>query len=152
MHWPWQTWIRSKMEIELIRTYFEKGTHGALFIHGRFICFTIELPWLQNQRGISCIPECRYEVVSRSSNRFGNHLHLLDVQDRSLILVHAANDAQKELRGCIAPVSQLSGIGKGWTSRPALVKLLSLCHQAWDRNERVFITLKSQNHECYRPL
>jgi hypothetical protein len=41
------------------------------------------------------------------------------VQGRSGILFHAANDALKELRGCIAPVTEHTGEGKGNWSRNA---------------------------------
>lgn len=131
------------MDLQLKRTYFEKGTHGALFIHGKLICFMIELPWHENQKNISCIPEGAYEIVPRISKRFMNHLHVQDVSGRSLILIHPANDALKELRGCLSPVSQLSGIGQGWSSRDALNKLLSLCYQAYDRKEKIILTIKS---------
>ncbi len=131
------------MDLILKRSYFEKGTNGALFINGRFICFTIELPWQDNRRNVSCIPEGAYAIVPRISKRFRNHLHIQDVPGRSLILIHPANDAAKELRGCLSPVSQLSGIGTGWSSRVALQKLLSLCYQAYDRKEKVTLTIKS---------
>ncbi|MBW4970795.1 hypothetical protein KZY98_10025 [Croceibacter atlanticus] len=131
------------MELVLKRSYFEKGTNGALFINGNLICFTIELPWKDNQRNVSCISEGTYEIVARHSHRFRNHLHVLGVSGRSLILIHPGNDALKELRGCISPVSQLSGIGKGWSSRGALNKLLALCHQAFERKEKVLLTIKS---------
>ncbi len=140
------------MDLILKRSYFEKGTNGALFLNGRLVCFMIELPWRVNKRNISCIPEGRYEVVPRFSPRFRNHLHVLDVPGRSLILIHPANDAQRELEGCLAPVSQLCGLGKGWSSRTALQKVLSLCHQAYDRKEKVFITIKSQNYDTCRTL
>jgi hypothetical protein len=140
------------MDFILKRSYFEKGTNGALFLNGRLVCFIIELPWRNNQRNTSCIPEGRYEVAPRFSPQFKNHLHILDVSGRSLILIHPANDALHELEGCLAPVSQLSGIGKGWSSRAALQKVLSLCHQAYDRKEKVFITIKSQNYDTRRTL
>lgn len=131
------------MDLLLKRSYYEKGTNGALFINGKLICFMIELPWQNNQRNISCIPEGTYDIIPRTSPRFRNHLHVQDVSGRSLILIHPANDATKELRGCLSPVSQLSGIGKGWSSRDALKKLLSLCYQVFDRKENVKLTIKS---------
>lgn len=131
------------MDLLLKRSYFEKGTNGALFINGNLICFMIELPWQDNRRNISCIPEGPYEIIPRSSPRFRNHLHVQNVSGRSLILIHPANNAAKELRGCLAPVSQLSGIGQGRSSRDALNKLLSLCYQAFDRKEKVTLTIKS---------
>ncbi|EAP86682.1 DUF5675 family protein [Croceibacter atlanticus] len=131
------------MELVLKRSYFEKGTNGALFVNGQFLCFTIELPWRENQRNISCIPEGTYEIVARHSKRFQNHLHVQDVKGRSLILIHPANNALKELRGCIAPVSQLADIGEGWNSRESLNKLLILCYRAIELNETITLTIKS---------
>lgn len=131
------------MELVLKRSYFEKGTNGALFVNGQFLCFTIELPWKENHRHISCIPEGIYEIVPRHSKRFRNHLHVQDVKSRSLILIHPANNALKELRGCIAPVSQLTDIGKGWNSREALNKLLTLCYRAIELKNTITLTIKS---------
>ena len=131
------------MNVLLQRTYFEEGTNSALFNNGHFLGFAIELPWLNNQRNVSCIPEGEYELKARFSPKFSHHLHIVDVTGRSLILLHPANNAKRELRGCIAPVKQLTGIGKGNNSKPLLQKLVSLCYQAFDRNENVLLTIKS---------
>ena len=136
----------------LHRAYFEEGTNGALFNSGKFLCHTIELPWNNNKRNISCIPEGVYEVEPRFSKRFKHHLILKAVKGRSFILFHPANDALKELQGCIAPVTYLSGIGKGVFSRDAMQKLLSLVYQAKDRKETILLTIKSQNYEHCRTL
>ena len=61
------------MEWVLQRSYYAWGTNGALFVNGRFICFTIELPWRENRRNVSCIPEGRYELQPRISKKFGNY-------------------------------------------------------------------------------
>lgn len=136
----------------LERAYFKEGTNGTLFCSQTFLCHSIELPWKENKRSISCIPEGRYELVPRFSNQFNHHLLLKGVEKRSLILIHPANDVLKELEGCIAPVLTLTGIGKGTQSRPALQKLLSLVHQAQERKEPIFLTIKSVNHEHCRTL
>ncbi len=136
----------------LERAYFKEGTIGTLFCSQSFLCHTIELPWKQNKRSISCIPEGVYEVVPRYSPNHQHHLLLKGVEKRNLILIHPANDALAELEGCIAPVLVLTGIGKGTQSRPALQKLLSLVHQAQDRKESISLTIKSVNHEHCRPL
>ncbi|MCI2228856.1 DUF5675 family protein [Polaribacter sp. MSW13] len=130
------------MDLVLQRAYFKEGTNGALFSSYKFLCHTIELPWKQNQRNISCIPEGVYEVVPRFSKRFSHHLQIQNVLGRSLILIHPANDAQKELEGCIAPVTYLSGIGKGIYSKDAMQKILSLVHQAKARKEKILLTIK----------
>ncbi|WP_124980660.1 DUF5675 family protein [Nonlabens xiamenensis] len=71
-----------------------------------------------------------------------HYLHLLDIPNRSLILIHTANDAVKELQGCIALVSSPTGIGKGLQSRAALNKLLAICHEAFESSEKVDIHIK----------
>ena len=94
------------MVLVLNRTYFPEGTQGTLEWNGTIVCYTIELPWLQNQRRISCVPEGEYVLQKRFSPKFKWHLHLKNVPGRDLILIHPANDAKKELLGCIAPVSK----------------------------------------------
>jgi hypothetical protein len=135
------------MELELIRTYFPNGTNGELFYNGKRICFTIELPWLNNKPQISCIPEGRYEVVKRFSEHHGWHLLLKNVAKRSVILIHCANDAVKELKGCIAPVSFLTAEGKGLRSRIARDKLHNLVYPELEKGNKVFITIKSNQNE-----
>ena len=140
------------MELVLQRAYFKQGTNGTLFSSDRFLCHTIELPWINNQRNISCIPEGKYEVIPRFSKKFKHHLILKNVKHRSFILIHPANDAKRDLQGSIAPVTYLSGIGKGIYSRDAMQKLLSLVYQAKERKEKITLIIKSQNYETYRTL
>lgn len=131
------------MNLTLHRTYFKEGTNGALFYKGHFMGFVIELPWLDNKKQISCIPEGVYVLKPRFSEKFKHHLQLENVPNRSLILIHPANDARTELKGCLAPVGHLNGIGKGLYSRPLFQKIISYCHQAFDRKEKVILTIKS---------
>lgn len=140
------------MDLVLQRHYYKEGTNSTLFVNGHFICFMIELPWKDNQRTVSCIPEGTYEIRPRYSERFKAHLQVLGVTKRSLILIHPANDAQKELEGCLSPVSQLSGIGKGWSSRPAMQKLLSLCYQALECKAALRLTITSEHYEFSRTV
>jgi hypothetical protein len=131
------------MELQMQRSYFKEGTNSVLFINGIFLGFTIELPWNNNTRDKSCIPEGTYFLKARFSKKLKHHLVLENVDQRSLILIHAANDATLELKGCIAPVTYLTGIGKGLKSKPLLDILLSKCYQAFDRKEVVELTIKS---------
>lgn len=77
---------------------------GELFINGERICDTLELPWRDNKRSVSCIPAGEYKVRFRypreSATR--NYLHLLikDVPNRNYILFHRGNSA-KDSRGCV---------------------------------------------------
>ena len=89
----------------LIRDTFSKeSTIGELFINGERICDTLENPWRDNQRNISCIPEGEYPVRLRlpreSASRDYLHLLVEDVENRSYILFHRGNSA-KDTRGCI---------------------------------------------------
>ena len=89
----------------LIRDEFtDKSTIGKLYLDGEMFCYTLELPYLDNQRSISCIPEGQYKVRLRtakeSSSRDYLHLLVQDVEGRSYILVHIGNTA-RDTRGCI---------------------------------------------------
>ena len=131
------------MVLVLNRSYFPEGTQGFLEWNGTLVCYTIELPWLQNQQRVSCIPEGEYVLQKRFSPKFKWHLHLKNVPGRDFILIHPANDAKKELLGCIAPVTIQTGIGKGSGSRIALEKSKALVYKALANNEEVKIKIQS---------
>jgi hypothetical protein len=131
------------MVLELSRTYFPDGTNGKLECEGKFICNTIELPWKKNETKVSCIPEGEYFIKKRYSNRFKWHLEIVNVKNRSLILFHPANNALQELKGCIAPVTKLSGPGLGLMSRNAFAKLKDLVYRALDNEESVALIVTS---------
>ncbi len=135
------------MELELIRIYYPNGTNGKIQYQDRLMMYSIELPWRQNQTGVSCIPEGRYELVKRWSPKFGRHLQVMNVSKRECILIHPANDALHELKGCIAPVWLITGVGKGARSRLALETLTSLVYGAPDQHDGIFLNIKSDPHE-----
>ena len=93
------------MELELIRTYYPAATNGKIFYQERLITYAIELPWKDNHTRVSCIPEGKYELIKRWTPKFGRHLQIMDVPGREYVLIHPANEALRELKGCIAPVS-----------------------------------------------
>ncbi|HEY4148593.1 MAG TPA: DUF5675 family protein [Chitinophagaceae bacterium] len=132
------------MELQLLRTYFAGGTNGELCCDGRRLCYTIELPWKDNTARVSCIPSARYRLAKRYNPKFGRHLQVLDVPDRQCILIHPANNALSELEGCIAPVTILTGEGKGGQSRIAFLRLTNLVYAAFARNETIFIDIKNK--------
>ncbi|HEY1025157.1 MAG TPA: DUF5675 family protein [Sphingobacteriaceae bacterium] len=127
------------MILVLHRIYYPQGTNGQLCFQGKKICETIELPWLNNQRHISCVPEGEYELTARVTKARGKHLQVKNVPQRSLILIHPANDAKKELLGCIAPVTNLTGPGTGTESRKAMKELLKLINN----QSQVFLIIQS---------
>ena len=131
------------MVLELSRTYFPEGTNGNLECDGKLICKTIELPWKENQKKVSCIPEGKYLLQKRYSKKFKWHIEIMDVPNRSSILFHPANNAIKELNGCIAPVTKISGAGLGLMSRKAFTKLKTIVYKVLDEKQRVLIIIKS---------
>ena len=89
----------------LIRDTFSKeSTIGELFLNGERICDTLENPWVDNQRNISCIPEGVYPVRLRlpreSATRDYLHLLVQEVPNRDFILVHRGN-FPSQTQGCL---------------------------------------------------
>lgn len=132
-------------EIVLERTYFINSVNGSLSVDGEYICKTIELPWKQNALRVSCIPEGRYRVLDRFSAKFGRHFHIVDVPNRSFILIHPANNALKELAGCIAPVSILTGEGLGGSSVKAMNRLFNKLFEPVNNAQAIWITIKNKD-------
>lgn len=98
------------MKAVLSRTYNPSETLGSLFLfngHERtFDCKTIELPWLNNQKNCSCIPEGIYEVIKYESDKHGKCFKILHVPGRTDILIHPGNyvaGENKDSLGCILP-------------------------------------------------
>ena len=93
------------MEVEIRRTYKEKQTEGRLYVYNErngvgYSCDTLELPWLDNKKRISCIPEGEYDVIKHVSPKFGECFWILNVPDRSEILVHKGN-YNRDTLGCV---------------------------------------------------
>lgn len=131
---------RSVMHLMLYRSYDAAGVNGELYIDAALECYTIELPWLGNSPNRSCIPEGTYALKGRYSPRHGRHLEVTGVKGRSLILIHPANNAMAELRGCIAPVTRLTGPGRGILSRLAFERMSTKVFAALKRRQ-VLLTI-----------
>ena len=95
----------SQANLLIIRkTFTDDSTIGELFLNGEKMCDTLELPYKDNQRSISCIPAGEYSARLRYPRESGSrdYLHILvkDVPNRDYILFHRGNTA-KDSRGCI---------------------------------------------------
>jgi hypothetical protein len=132
------------MELILERTYVSRlPTNGNLLYQGKLICHTLELPWNNNEHNISCIEEGTYEINRCFSTKFDWHFILRNVTNRKFILIHPANDAIKELKGCIAPVEELLRLGIGNNSKHAMQKLCLLLNPPLKRGEKVYLNISS---------
>lgn len=98
--------------VYLLRTRTsDQGTEGMLITDG-FMCKTLELPWRENQRSISCIPSGEYKVVIRQSPKYGSVYWVTKVPNRSWILIHAGNWAGDTKKGFKTHVNGCILLGK----------------------------------------
>ena len=101
---PTQSSLASINLLIIRDTFTKESTIGELFLDGERMCDTLELPWKDNQRSISCIPEGEYKVRLRlareSASRDYLHLLVQDVPNRKWVLVHRGNSAS-DSSGCI---------------------------------------------------
>lgn len=81
-----------------------KYTSGILHIYANnlvWACYTLELPWKNNQPQVSCIPAGTYTCRRINSPKFGDTFEVCGVPKRSGILFHPGNSVPKDSRGCI---------------------------------------------------
>lgn len=129
------------MELRLTRTYHPDGTNGVLHHGGTQVCHTIELPWRNNRRMISCVPEGRYRLIRRTHFKHGDQLAVAGVPGREAILIHPGNFALTELQGCIAPVTKVVAPGQGVFSRVALERLKAIAYPVLEAGEPVWLII-----------
>lgn len=114
------------MNITLVRTYFSDVTLGIINDdQNSQICFSLELPNLDNKPEVSCIPEGSYQFQKFFSSTLGWVYRLQNVPNRSLIDLHSGNDVN-DLRGCICVGTEqgtLDGLPAVLNSRVALQQL-----------------------------
>lgn len=111
-------------EVKIYRDPHSKQTLGELYVFNddvmSYHCKTLELPWLDNQTDISCIPDGTYTLVKHTSPTWGKCLKVLDVPNRSDILFHAGNFAasinpktkRPDIKGCVLPGKMFTDIDK----------------------------------------
>lgn len=92
------------MQGVVLKRIFDDGqrTFGVLVCTTRPLVLTIENPWINNKRNISCIPVGRYKCKRFISSRFGETFKILDVPDRGEtepIIFHIGN-RDDNTRGC----------------------------------------------------
>jgi hypothetical protein len=93
-----------------------QGTFGVLISGGAPFALTLERPWLDNARDVSCIPEGRYACVKVDSPGFGETFEVTDVPERTSILFHAGNTVE-DSQGCILVGRRFGTLG----GRPAVL-------------------------------
>ena len=122
------------MKFEVIRIEENKfQTISKFIIHDDWNCeiaqgFILEPEDDDNKVGIARINEGEYECVKRNSPKYGDHFHILNVEDRSYILIHIGN-YRRDTRGCLLPgqsVIDIDGDGlKDVTSSGPTMRMLN---------------------------
>lgn len=110
----------------MIRVHIKRGYHapdvtlGMMYIENIPTLppiYTLEEPWKDNQRGISCVPMGQYTCAPHNGTRFKNVWRLENVPDRTAVLIHAGNTTD-DIEGCI-----LVGLAHGTLqSKPAVLQ------------------------------
>ncbi len=104
----------------LKRFYSNNFTLGILTIDNTDnLFFTLELPYKDNLKNISCIPEGKYEIINYNSNKFKNCFKINDVINRSDILIHSGNTIN-DIKGCILIGKSINNEGYLSESKKAL--------------------------------
>lgn len=126
--------------------YLNDGTAGVLTVQGRTFA-TVERPWKNNQRSISCIPEGTYTVRKYSSQRFPDTWEIQNVPDRTYILLHAGN-SPTDVEGCIAVGMSEGDRNPLWVhaSKSAMEELRSLDLTTFDLIIRPYSTKNKQGY------
>jgi hypothetical protein len=104
-------------------------TLGHLHLGNGKVYQTLELAWKNNERQRSCIPKGIYKVKKRTSAKYGEHFHILNVPNRDFILLHHGN-YHTDILGCILPGKGLADLNKDGrldvtSSRQAMKELLA---------------------------
>lgn len=108
--------------------YNEQCVRGVLLVEDFVRVCTLENPWLDNARNISCIPEGTYDFIRTDSNRFGETFEISGVEERTRILVHWGNRA-KDTEGCVLLGSRfglLYGEPAVLASKNAFIRFMNL--------------------------
>lgn len=93
--------------VRLTRYKLEDKTLGLLVINSEQSFQTLELPWKDNKRNISCIPDGVYRYkIDFSNNKHRNVIELIDVPGRSQIQIHVGTKLS-HLAGCIGVESKI---------------------------------------------
>ncbi len=107
-YWNLITSMTQEPKATIKRTYTDKETFGDLTATHNglsFSCKTLELPWLNNQHNISCIPKGTYTCTFTRSLKYplGTY-EVQKVPNRSGIRIHVGNYAtgsHTDIQGCI---------------------------------------------------
>ena len=104
------------LTLKRVSTNFD-GTYGVLIDDTVPFAVTLEKPWKDNERQVSCIPARTYTCQRTISPRFGETFEMMNVPGRTSILFHKGN-VEDDTSGCILVAEQFERLG----SKTAILK------------------------------
>lgn len=130
--------------IDIKRVKLEDRTLGSMVRDGEIIAKTLELPWKENKRGISCIingiylttkeapipaddPNTEEDESGGRKERPYWHFRYHGIPGRQGVLMHPLGDTKDSL-GCVGPASRFIDI---YTSQPKFNYQDSKAKLAW---------------------
>jgi hypothetical protein len=101
----------NEVKLILSREYRKDETLGKYMIMQEtktlFTCCCLELPWLNNQHNVSCIPEGIYDVIKVNwPPKHPDSFLIQNVSDRDGVMIHIGNYAEGskiDTEGCQLP-------------------------------------------------
>lgn len=139
---------------QLARYYGDYNlTLGYLTTPGGWGCYTLERPYMNNMRNVSCIPEGNYALAARPSpliakitrGRYTAGYEVTGVMGRDFIMIHPGN-FPTDTEGCIlvgrAPkfIAGRLGVSDSFTTYSRLMVELA-------NTDRINISQQGVNHE-----
>ena len=73
---------------------------GKLHADGTFLCYSLELPWKDNAKDVSCVPSGHYSGFVRTDGTRGWRIELKAVPKRGNIQIHVGN-YPSDILGCV---------------------------------------------------
>lgn len=131
----------------IIREYLPEQTKGKLFVMNGcdklLELVSLELPWKDNKKIISCILPGDYDLVKITRPNGDTAFLVKDVPGRSEILIHIANYAagkKIDLQGCIAPGMKFSDInGDGFEDAKSSTEAMNLLLKTLPQKSKLHI-------------
>ncbi len=117
------------LDIYRISTDSEVGTFGVLKWQDQPAPFalSVEDPWRDNEKFVSCIPAGRYKCQRVESPKFGDTFEICDVPGRDKVLFHWGN-THVNTQGCVlvgGRFEPLNGVPAVLGSKPEFAEFLN---------------------------
>lgn len=126
-------------------------TLGGLQVYRKellYECKTLELPWRDNEKRVSCIPANHYPAILHESPSFGDCVWIKEVPGRTHILIHHGN-YNRDTLGCILVGKEFYDIdGDGHldvtASKATMKELLTILEEPLFVNIKEEISVKEE--------